>query len=412
MLPSSPGVYFFEDVNKEPLYIGKSINLRSRLRQHYEGFQNKSTKAHLFIPQTKTLFLKIFQNDIQAIIAESNYIKSHQPKYNAITKDGKTNTYLVFTNPPDTKLLISHGSDLSTFNLDNYTKQVFGPYASGATALLLQKICRKTFGICLHPFNPQNRPCFNYHLHRCPGACTGRFSVSEYQKHLGKVKKILSGQFNLLTKQLNRDIKNQIKLQNFELAEIYKNQLLSLQNTLESRHTANLLKLSDANLSIQNRIVQVLHHPLLVETPRRLECYDLAHLQTKNYVGAMSVFIDGEKSPENYRYFNITAPDFSDPHAMKQILRRRFNHPEWGIPDLVVLDGGLPQLSIVSPVIPENIPVVALAKKLETIYFYNNDKSVKKLQLPLEDPVLNLFRSLRDEAHRLANSLHRRKRKI
>lgn len=410
MLPSQPGVYFFENENREPLYIGKSINIRSRLRQHFEGFQNKSTKAQLFIPQTKTLFFKVLENDIQTIIAESNYIKSHQPKYNSQSKDGKTNTYLVFTNQPDTKLLISHGSDLATFNLDNYEKQVFGPYTSGSTALLLQKICRRTFGVCLRPFNSQQKSCFNFHLHRCPGACNGLINSNQYQKHLGKIKKFLSGEFRPLQKQLLKEINNQIKLQNFEVAEIYKQQLESLSSVLLSRHTANLLKLSDANSTVQNKIVTTLEHPFLTETPRRIECYDLAHLQTKNYVGAMSVFIDGEKSPENYRHFNVASPDFSDPHAMKQILTRRFGHLEWGAPDLIVLDGGLPQLSITASVIPKNIPVLALAKKLETIYFYNSDGKVEKLQLPLEDPILNLFRSLRDEAHRLANSFHKKKR--
>ena len=409
-LPTHPGVYFFEDKNKEPLYIGKSINLKSRLRQHYEGFLTNSSKAVHFVPQTKTLFLKILQNDIQAVITESNYIKSHQPKYNSITKDGKTNTYLVFTNQPDTKLLISHGSDLSTFNLDNYEKQVFGPYTSGATALHLQKICRRTFGACLRPFNSAQKSCFNYHLHRCPGACNGQITHSEYQKHLGKIKKFLSGQFNLLLKQLNKDIKKEIKLQNFETASRLKFQIESLDKVLSARHTADFLKLSDANSTVQNKIVTTLNHPLLKETPRRIECYDLAHLQTKNYMGAMSVFLNGEKSPENYRHFIVNTPDFSDPHAMKQILIRRLGHPEWGTPDLIVLDGGLPQLSTVSPIIPEKIPVIALAKKLETIYFYDKNHKAVSLSLPLEDPVLNLFRSLRDEAHRLANSFHKKRR--
>ena len=124
----------------------------------------------------------------------------------------------------------------------------------------------------------------------------------------------------------------------------------------------------------------------------------------------MSVFLNGEKSPENYRHFIVNTPDFSDPHAMKQILIRRLGHPEWGTPDLIVLDGGLPQLSTVSPIIPEKIPVIALAKKLETIYFYDKNHKAVSLSLPLEDPVLNLFRSLRDEAHRLANSFHKKRR--
>jgi excinuclease ABC subunit C len=121
----------------------------------------------------------------------------------------------------------------------------------------------------------------------------------------------------------------------------------------------------------------------------------------------MVVFIAGHPEISAYRHFKVEGTeDRSDPHAMKQILSRRFRHPEWGRPDLIVLDGGIPQLSIVSPVIPEDIPVIALAKKRETLYFYNEDKKITELSLPLEDPVLNLFRSLRDEAHRFATTFH------
>ena len=96
---------------------------------------------------------------------------------------------------------------------------------------------------------------------------------------------------------------------------------------------------------------------------------------------------------------------------MKQIIKRRFRHPEWSAPDLIVLDGGIPQLSIATPAIPPHIPVIALAKKKETIYFYDSEFKIVTLNLPIEDPVLNLFRNLRDEAHRFANSFHTKQRR-
>src|SRR5262245_38638092 len=104
--PSLPGIYIFEDANQKPLYIGKSLNLRSRLKQHYEGFVSGTTKASQFIPQTKTIYLKVVRNDIEAVIVEANFIKSYHPRYNAITKDDKSNTYIIFTNPPESKIRI------------------------------------------------------------------------------------------------------------------------------------------------------------------------------------------------------------------------------------------------------------------------------------------------------------------
>jgi len=406
-----PGVYIFEDKNKKPLYIGKSINLKSRIRQHYEGFREGTSKALQFFPQTKTLYLKPVKNDIEAVIIEANYIKQYQPRYNSIVKDDRSNLYLIFTNTPSTKISIVHATDIQDLNLDNLKGQVFGPYASGAVAKTLYKQLRNIFGFCLAPFNSQNRMCFNYHLGHCPGACVGEITSSKYSAHLGRLKKFLSGQFIILDKSLNQEIKTAIKKQAYEQANEIKSQINGLHYILSTKDSSLLLKLSDATDALQYKIVQKLKHPLLKKPPIRIECYDLAHLQGENYVGSLAVFIKGAPSTQDYRHFNIRLPDRSDPFAMRQIIERRFNHKEWGTPDLIVLDGGIPQLSIATPAIPPHIPVIALAKKKETIYFYDSEYKIVTLNLPIEDPVLNLFRNLRDEAHRFANSFHIKQRR-
>lgn len=404
-----PGVYYFEDTDKKPLYIGKSISLRSRLRQHYEGFQKNNSNSALFIPQTKTVYYKVFDNDIQAIIAESNYIKTFSPKYNSIQKDGKSYLYIIFTNPPETKVVFSRATDLSEFNLDNYKKQVFGPYTSAKIATILQKQIRKTFGICLKPFNAQNKACFNYHIKQCPGACCGEISVTDYQKRLGLAKKFLSGEFTALRKHYIRVIKQNSRLQKYELAAKLKYEYEKLQEILQSGNVNLLLKLSESTPSTQAKITTTLNHPKLTGTPKRIECYDLAHLQGQNYVGAMTVMEEGHLKKTDYRHFQIN-DSTSDPYAMKEIISRRFLHTDWPKPDLIVLDGGKPQLNIVLPAVPADIAVVALAKKKETLIYYNRKGEIMELNLNLDDPVLNQLILLRNEAHRFGNKLHRKQR--
>ncbi len=179
---------------------------------------------------------------------------------------------------------------------------------------------------------------------------------------------------------------------------------------MQSGSSSLLLKLSDSSLKSQSAIVNTLSHPKLTQTPQRIECYDLAHLQGTNYVGAMTVMIMGQLANTEYRKFHISSHSTSDPHAMKEILIRRFQHQDWSYPDLIILDGGVPQLNTVLPAIPNNIPVVALAKKKETLVFYDKDNDLKYLQLNLENPVLNQFITLRNEAHRFGNSFHRKQR--
>ena len=409
-LPSVPGIYIFEDKNKKPLYIGKSINLKTRFKQHYEGFVEGTTKAQLFIPQTKFLYFKPVRNDIEAVITEANYIKSYQPRYNAIIKDDRSNQYIIFTNYPDTKIRIVHATDIGNLYLDDFNNQVYGPYTSGSVSQSLYKQIRNIFGFCLSPFNSRRRACFNYHLGHCPGACIGEITDEKYHRHLGRIKKFLSGKFILLDRSLHREIKTAVKKMEFEKAQQIKIQIEGLHHSLSTRNSSLLLKLSDATDALQFQLVKKLGHPKLKKPPFRIECYDLAHLQGENYVGSMAVFIKGSPSISDYRHFHIHFPDRSDPFAMRQIIERRLKHQEWGRPDLIVLDGGVPQLSIVLPVIPESIPVIALAKKRETIYFYNENHKTVLVSLPLEDPVLNLLRSIRDEAHRFANSFHKKQR--
>ncbi|EKD52566.1 MAG: Excinuclease ABC subunit C [uncultured bacterium] len=409
-LPSIPGIYIFEDENKKPLYIGKSINLKTRFKQHYEGFTEGTTKAQLFIPKTKYLYLKPVRNDIEAVITEANYIKSYRPRYNSIIKDDRSNLYIVFTNDPYPKIRIIHATDILTLDLDDYNKQVFGPYTSGLATQSLIKQIRHIFGLCLSPFNSRGIACFNYHLGHCPGACVGELTVEKYHRHLGHIKKFLSGKFIFLDKSLHREIKSAIKSQNFERAQAIKIEIEGLHHSLSTRNSSLLLKLSDATDILQYQIVKKLGHPLLRRAPFRLECFDLAHLQGENYVGSMAVFIKGSPHTAGYRHFHVKPPDRSDTAAMKQIIMRRLLHREWGTPDLIILDGGKPQLSAVQPLVPANIPVIALAKKRETVYFYDLTHRIVSLSLPLEDPVLNLFRSIRDEAHRFANTFHKKQR--
>ncbi len=356
------------------------------------------------------MYFRPVRNDIEAVITEANYIKSYQPRYNSIVKDDRSNLYIIFGNNPDTKVNIVHATDILNLNLDDFKKQVFGPYTSGTVAQTLYKQMRNIFGFCLHPFNSTGRACFNFHIGHCPGACTGEISPVKYHRHLGRLKKFLSGQFTLLDKSLHIEIRSAIRKQHFEKAQQVKTQIDGLHYVLSTRNSSLLLKLSDATDALQYQIVKKIGHPLLKKPPYRIECYDLAHLQGSNYVGSMTVYINGSPSNKDYRHFNVNFPDRSDPIAMKQIIERRLAHREWGRPDLIVLDGGIPQLSIVSPIIPGNIPVIALAKKRETIYFFDKDRKVVTVSLPLEDPVLNLLRSLRDEAHRFANSFHKKQR--
>lgn len=401
-LPSSPGVYIFADAEKNPLYIGKSISLKSRLSQHLENARLPDTKASHYVPQTHYLILQTVDSDVAAIILEANLIKTYQPYYNSATKDDKTVSYIVIGDSPNYAFKIIHKSDINR-------QEYYGPYPSATIANIILKQVRRIFGFCQNPVNHDKRACFYYHIKLCPGPCAGAITQQEYAKHLTKIKVFLSGRFLNLMSTLKKEINAAAKKQDFENAARLKKQLEALEITLTSHTYRHLLVLPIASQKVLTQMVLVLKHPKLKRPPQRIECFDMANTNQENAVGAMSVLFEGRDDKASYRKFLVKTTAQGDPHTMRHIVERRFRHPEWGKPDLIVLDGGIPQLSIVSQVIPAEIPVITLSKKRETIHFYV-DHSVVNINLPLHSSVLKLLQHVRDEAHRFGTTYHKLRR--
>ena len=149
----------------------------------------------------------------------------------------------------------------------------------------------------------------------------------------------------------------------------------------------------------------------LPSLPKRIEGYDISNIQGKDAVGSMVVLTDGVPDPAQYRKFRIQGPSTSNDFAMMaQVLVRRFTkNKDWPKPDLVMLDGGLGQLSAVQRAFQEtntHIPLVALAKREEELYLPGQKKPLK---LSRDNSGLLLLMELRDEAHRFGITFFRKR---
>ncbi len=165
----------------------------------------------------------------------------------------------------------------------------------------------------------------------------------------------------------------------------------------------------------------------LPEMPRRIEGYDISHIQGSDAVASQVVFVDGLPAKQHYRHYKIKNPEVRAGHSddfasMAEVIRRRFRryaadpakervgNPDW--PDLIMIDGGKGQLSAVVNELRQmnllqDVRVISLAKQREEVF-------LPETSLPLtteaEQPGVQLLRRLRDEAHRFAVSFHRKKR--
>lgn len=156
----------------------------------------------------------------------------------------------------------------------------------------------------------------------------------------------------------------------------------------------------------------------LREPPRRIECFDISHIQGAETVASMVVCIDGEMRPSEYRKFKIrTVKGIDDFASMREAVYRRYSRvlsEGEELPSLVMIDGGKGQLSAAARALRalelEALPVVALAKREETLFVKGHED--EPVNLPSHSPILHLVQRIRDEAHRFAVTYHRKRREI
>ena len=166
---------------------------------------------------------------------------------------------------------------------------------------------------------------------------------------------------------------------------------------------------------IQEELQEVIGLP---ELPKRIECFDISHIQGAETVASMVVWEDGKMKKSDYRKFIIrTVEGVDDFASMREVVTRRYKRlqdEQKPMPSLVLIDGGLGQLHAASEALEKleiiNQPLAAIAKREEILYVYGQEKD--PIALDHHSPVLHLIQMIRDEAHRFAVTFHRKRRQM
>jgi len=404
-IPTSPGVYIYRNLSGEIIYVGKAINLKKRVSQYFQRDDALGPKTSTLVSQIASIETQIVDSEIQALVLEASLIKKHKPKYNSLLKDDKSYVYICINRDPIPRVFTARFSQL------NKKDQIYGPFPNGSAVNSLLKTLRRIFPYRSLLKHPQTK-CLYCHLGLCPGPSP---EPKLYRQNIGKLKKILSGKITLLQRQLKKDMIQASKSQNYESALQLKYQLDSLNYVVSGWSTLhNFYNKIDLPEDIQNSAIQELMTTLNpyfhFSNIDRIECYDISQMGLKYFVGSMVVYQNGHIDKSQYRQFKIqtkATPD--DQYMLKEIVFRRLRHPEWGTPDLIIVDGGKPQVTAVNAAVilsehseSKDLPIIGLAKKQETIVIKHNQDFIQ-INLPQNSTALNLIKSLRDEAHRFAN---------
>ncbi|BDP41605.1 UvrABC system protein C [Deinococcus aetherius] len=209
VLPTSPGVYIFRK-GGTPIYIGKAVNLRSRVGQHFKA----GGKSGKFTSLADALEFITTRNEVEALILEANLIKQHRPHYNVLLKDDKHYPFLKLTNEDFPMLVV-------TRRVLQDGASYYGPYPDAGAVRRVKHLVdtmfplRKNSGL---PLQKKPRPCLNYHMGRCLGPCIDAADPGEYRRVVEDVRGLLEGRAAHVVARLREDMKVAARSQDFEQA--------------------------------------------------------------------------------------------------------------------------------------------------------------------------------------------------
>lgn len=400
-LPDVPGVYLMKDVHGSVIYVGKAASLKRRVRQHFE----RPHGPH--IPEMTKQVVEIDYVEkptaLEALILEANLIKHYWPKYNVLQKDNTSFMYLAITDEEYPRPLLVRGKDLDDDTAKTY-KVVFGPYTSSRSLKSALDLVRKAFpwSTCIPG---QKRPCFYHHLKLCPGVCIGVADKKTYQKTIRDLIKFFEGKKEDILKAYQKAMKLASKEKRYEEAASYRNKIYFLEHIQD----VAVLKRDDEEV---DRIKP--GEGMAVNLFGRIEGYDISNISGTSQVASMVVFENGAPAKAEYRKFKIKSVEGpNDVASMRETLMRRLGHREWRKPDLILIDGGLPQVHAAEEVLHHlniQIPVVGIAKGKER---KRNDIICSRVSVELCNlcnQYVDLLASVRDEAHRFAITYHKKLR--
>lgn len=412
-LPDQPGVYLFK-YKDTFLYIGKSVNLRTRVKSHIAQAK-LSKKEYAIIHESDQIEFMTTLNNFDALLLEAQLIQKHKPQYNVVWKDDKNFLYLKITMGDIYPKIFPVRQEVPEEG-----SLYFGPFKSTRMTEKLLYELRRIVPFCTQ-LRISKRPCF-YSRIGCCNPCPNYIESvidpdekanlrKEYRKNIRKVISILSGRTSQFTKQLNTQLEEYSAKQEYEEAIKIRSKLFQFSLFLDWR-TFNEHS-SSVNVDTQTldddfkSFMETYFPQSTLRSSYRIECYDMSNLFGKHPVGSMVVFQDGLFMKKEYRKFRIKHSRHSDTHMMEEVIMRRLEHDEWQYPDLIILDGGRPQLRhIYDAFRAHQIPtaLISIAKRPDRILTPFND--YKPIYIDKDSLLFKLFQSLRDESHRFAKKYH------
>lgn len=420
-LPRSPGVYFHKSKSGEIIYVGKAAILKNRVRQYFQSVRDMDVKTRVLVAEIHDTDWVETESEIDALFLESEMVKRYMPRYNILLRDDKSQLFVRI----DMNNEWPHVS--FTRNPADDGADYYGPYYNGYAVKKAFRYLRKVFPYYTKPPKDGQRPDLDVHLGLSPSPL---LSSDEYKTILKKLVRYLKGGRKALATELEKEMRLAARLHDFEAAADLRNKLSNLRE-LQRRIMFGDKEFLDIS---KDKALSDLRELLsLTKIPARIEGYDISHMSGTNVVASQVVFLNGVSSRSDYRKYKTKLEHNDDFYNMNETIGRRLSEKNlnaWGVPDLMLIDGGKGQLDAALKAREvrgeSTIPFIGLAKREEQIVIDHarsgvvlNKQKLEQLEgyathsdsftlvnLPHSSHIVKLLQRIRDESHRFAVSYH------
>jgi len=226
--PDKPGVYLMKNATRKIIYVGKAKSIRKRVRSYFKGM--KDIKTRILMENVTDIETILTSNEYEALLLENTLIKQWKPRFNINLKDGKSYPVIRITLERFPRIFRTRRIlfDGSTY---------FGPFPNAGQLDLYLNLIERLFPLrkCKGKLKKRSHPCLYYHIGRCSAPCCDLIDHAEYQSHVEKIKKLLSGQTDELIRELRERMNESSKNLDFERAAVHRDRIRTIEEFSESQ---------------------------------------------------------------------------------------------------------------------------------------------------------------------------------
>lgn len=235
-LPTSPGVYIFKDDGGAIIYIGKALNLRSRVRSYWnDNSWRERPKLTVLMPKVFNIETILTNSEKEALLVEATLIRQHKPRYNVALKDDRRYPWLAIEQDnPFPRLIMVR--DPARYRKEHPKGKVFGPFVETGAMWETVRVLRKVFPLRQRK-TPlfKDRPCMNFHIGLCLGPCQKLVTEDSYMIMVRQVELFLAGRQTEVVSYLRREMEYASEELEFERAAKLRDRLILLERIIEKQ---------------------------------------------------------------------------------------------------------------------------------------------------------------------------------